>query len=48
MVTTKGKTNKTKSSEQKETKPKRISKTWLAMLEHEGNGSILDMEAVLK
>lgn len=48
MATTKEKSGKPKTSEQKEKTPKKVSKTWLAMLKNAGNGRIIDMKAVLK
>lgn len=48
----KAKTKKTaktsKATKSKNEEPKKVSKTWLAVLANKGTGEILDMRAVLK
>ena len=48
MTTKREKVDKAKSSEQKEKKSKKVSKTWLAVEKLKGTGKIIDMKAVLK
>lgn len=49
MMETKNKKSKVKKTEPKTVeKPKKISKTWEAVLKNKGTGKILDMRAVLK
>lgn len=48
MATKTEKSGKKKSSEEKGTTPKKVSKTWLAIEKLQGTGKILDMKAVLK
>ena len=48
LMVIKDKAHKAKSYEQKEKKPKSVSKTWLAFEKLQGTGKINDMKAVLK
>ncbi|QTY28250.1 hypothetical protein [Flavobacterium sp. CS20] len=48
MATETDKTKVKKSKAKKDTKSKKVSKTWLAMEKLQGTGEILDMKAVLK
>ena len=44
----KSKSHKNTPKNKKDSKSKRVSKTWLAMLKNAGTGKINDMDAVLK
>lgn len=47
-ATTKKTAKSSKSSKSTIEEPKKVSKTWLAVLANKGTGEILDMRAVLK